>query len=76
MAVLDEQSRRRLMDHLQETFDDDNAADMETFARNFLHNGALWDRLGDLFPTMSASALRSLMTEAFAEWRKRRDTLH
>ncbi|WP_152427021.1 hypothetical protein [Paramagnetospirillum caucaseum] len=76
MAVFDEQSRQRLFDYLQQSFDGENAADLETFARNFLHNGALWDRLADLFPTASASALRSVMTEAFADWQKRRQRLH
>jgi len=76
MAVFDEQSRQRLFDYLQQSFDDDNAADLETFARNFLHNGALWDRLADLFPTASASAMRTAMTEAFAEWQKGRQRLH
>ncbi|CUW37706.1 conserved protein of unknown function [Magnetospirillum sp. XM-1] len=76
MAVFDEQSRQRLITFLQQSFDDDNAADMESFAQNFLHNGALWDRLADLFPTASASAMRATMTEAFAAWQKSRQTLH
>ncbi len=76
MAVFDEQSRQRLFDYLQQSFDDDNAADMEIFAQNFLHNGALWDRLADLFPTASASAMRAAMTEAFVQWRKGREQLH
>ncbi|KIL97496.1 hypothetical protein CCC_00557 [Paramagnetospirillum magnetotacticum MS-1] len=76
MASFDEQSRQRLFDYLQQSFDDDNAADLETFAQNFLHNGALWDRLADLFPNASATALRTVMTEAFAEWRKLRDRVH
>jgi hypothetical protein len=76
MAVFDEQSRQRLFDYLQQSFDDENAADMEIFAQNFLHNGALWDRLADLFPTASASVLRAVMTEAFAQWQKGRQTLH
>jgi hypothetical protein len=71
MAVFDEQSRQRLMDYLVQSFDDENAADLETFARNFLHNGALWDQLADHFPTASASVMRSVMTEAFAQWKKR-----
>jgi hypothetical protein len=71
MAVFDEQSRQRLMDYLVQSFDHENAADLETFAQNFLHNGALWDRLADHFPTASASVLRSVMTEAFTEWKKR-----
>lgn len=73
MAMFDEQSRKRLFDYLQQSFDDDNAADMETFAQNFLHNGAVWDMLADHFPTASASAMRACMTEAFADWRKRRE---
>lgn len=76
MAVFDEQSRQRLIAFLQQSFDDGNAADMESFAQNFLHNGALWDRLADLFPTASASAMRAAMTEAFAAWQKARQTLH
>ncbi len=76
MAVFDEQSRQRLFDYLQQSFDDDNAADLETFAQNFLHNGTLWDRLADLFPTASASAMRTAMTEAFAEWQKGRQRPH
>lgn len=76
MAVFDEQSRKRLFDYLQQSFDDGNAADLETFARNFLHNGALWDRLADLFPTVGAAAMRSVMTEAFADWHKGRQRLH
>lgn len=74
MAMFDEQSRKRLFDYLQQSFDDDNAADLETFAQNFLHNGGVWDMLADHFPTASASAMRSVMTEAFTDWRKRRDS--
>ena len=76
MAVFDELSRKRLFDYLRQSMDDGNAADPESFARNFLHNGALWDRLADLFPAAGPSALRSVMTEAFADWHKGRPRLH
>ena len=74
MAMFDAESRQRLFDYLQNTFDDDNAADMEAFAQNFLHNGAVWDLLADHFPTVSASVMRAVMTEAFTHWRRERDS--
>lgn len=72
MAVLDDQSRKRLFDYLYQALDDDNASDLETFARNFLHNGKVWDLLADHFPNASASAVQAAMMEAFAAWQKTR----
>ena len=72
MAVLDDQGRQRLFDFLYQSLDEDNAADLETFARHFLHNGQVWDLLAENFPTASASAVRAAMMEAFAAWQKAR----
>lgn len=76
MAVFDEQSRQRLHAYLLECFDDDNAATMEAFAQNFLHNGALWDRIAEHFPDVTATTLRTVMTEAYAEWQRQSAPLH
>jgi hypothetical protein len=76
MAVFDEQSRQKLHAYLLECFDDDNAADLEAFAQNFLHNGPLWDRIADHFPNATAISLRSVMTEAYAAWQKSRSSVH
>ena len=72
MAVLDDKSRQRLFDYLYQSLDEGNAADLEAFARNFLHNAQVWDLLADHFPTASASAVRAVMMEAFAAWQKGR----
>jgi len=68
MAMFDEASRKRLFDQLGGAFDDDNAGDMEAFARNFLHNGTLWDAIAEHYPTASASAVKGIMMEAFTAW--------
>lgn len=70
MALLDADSRQRLFTYLHDAFDDDNAGDMDAFALNFLHNAKVWDALADAFPTASASAVRTVMMEAYAAWRK------
>ena len=72
MAVLDDTSRKRLFDYLHQSLDEGNAADLETFAQHFLHNGQVWDLLAEHFPTASASAVRAVMMEAFAAWQKGR----
>jgi len=72
MAILDQGSRTALFDYLLASFDDDNAADMEAFARNFLHNGKIWDLLAEHFPTASPSSVKAVMLEAFTAWSKRR----
>ena len=72
MAVLDDQSRQRLFDYLYGSLDEANAPDLETFARNFLHNGQVWDLLAEHFPTASASALRETMMAAFTTWQNGR----
>ena len=66
--VFADEDRKKLFDYLQQSFRDDNAADMESFARNFLHNGKVWDLLADHFPTASASTLKAVMMEAYADW--------
>ncbi len=68
MAVFTDQDRRKLFDFLLQSLDQDNAADMEAFARNFLHNGKVWDLLADHFPTASASTVKAVMMEAHAAW--------
>ncbi|CAA7625842.1 hypothetical protein [Magnetospirillum sp. SS-4] len=72
MAVQDDEDRRRLFEAVYRSLDQDSAADLDTFARHVLHNGALWDRLADAFPAASASTMRSVMMEAFAAWQKER----
>ncbi len=68
MAIFDEAGRKRLSQQLQGSFDADNAGDLDAFARNFLHNSALWDAIADHYPTASASAVRGIMMEAYAAW--------
>ena len=70
MAVLDDQNRQRLFDYILGSLDGDNAADLESFARNFLHNAKVWDLLADHFPDASASGVRAVMMEAFAAFQK------
>lgn len=72
MAVLDDQSRQRLFDYVYQSLDEGNAADLEAFARAFLHNGQVWDLLAEHFPIASASAVRETMMAAFAAWQKAR----
>lgn len=67
-----EDDRKRLFDAIYRVLDDGNARDLETFARQILHNGGMWDSLADAFPTASASVMRSVMMEAFAAWQKGR----
>ena len=74
MAILDQDSRKALFDYLLASLDDDNAADLESFARNFLHNGKVWDLLADHFPTATASAVKAVMMDAFAAWQQQRGT--
>ncbi|RAU23080.1 hypothetical protein CU669_06645 [Paramagnetospirillum kuznetsovii] len=75
MAVFSEQDRKHLLDYLRQSFDDDNAADMECFAQNFLHNGKVWDLLAEHFPAASASIVKSAMMEAYADWSQDRPTV-
>jgi hypothetical protein len=70
MAILDEQNRQRLFDYVYRCLDEDNAADLETFAQHFLNNGEAWDIIAEHFPTASASMVRTVMMEAFAAWQK------
>jgi hypothetical protein len=65
---MDEATTDRLYRHIYDALDHDNAADLETFGRNFLQNGAVWDRLADLFPTLKSSELRGIMMRAFDQW--------
>lgn len=68
--AMDSGSRQRLHDFLYDSFDDDNAADMETFGQNYLHNGTLLDAIGDRFPTASMSVVKAVMMEAYGAWRR------
>lgn len=68
MAIFDEASRKRLFDQVCGALDADNAGDMEAFARNFLHNGTVWDAIAEHYPTASASAVKGILLEAFAAW--------
>ncbi|MCR6632549.1 MAG: hypothetical protein NVV74_22280 [Magnetospirillum sp.] len=67
---MDDATAERLYRHLYASLDHDNAGDLETFGRNFLQNGAMWDRLADLFPTIKASELRGVMMRAFEQWQR------
>jgi hypothetical protein len=70
MPKLDAQSRKRLFSYLYEAFDDDNAADMETFAQNFLHNADAWDAIADHFPDAAVSEVKAVMMEAYTAWQQ------
>jgi hypothetical protein len=67
-----EDDRKRLFDAIYQMLDDGNACDLETFARQILHNGGMWDSLADAFPTASASVMRTVMMEAFTAWQQSR----
>jgi hypothetical protein len=69
MAIFDEASSKRLFEQLYEAFDDDNAADPEIFAQNFLHNSELIDEIADHYPSATMSAVRQVMNEAYAAWK-------
>lgn len=70
MAKLDDDSRRQLFSYLYEALDDENAADMDMFARNFLHNTDVWDTIADHFPDASVSAVKAVMLEVYAAWQQ------
>lgn len=65
---MDQTTADRLFRQIYDALDHDNAADLETFGRNFLQNGKVWDMLADLFPTLKASELRGVMMKAFQQW--------
>lgn len=65
---MDQNTADRLFQHIYDSLDQDNAADLETFAQAFLQNGEMWDTLADLFPTAKASELRAIMMRAFDQW--------
>jgi hypothetical protein len=65
MAVMADTDRQRLLAYLAQAMDESNAADLESFARNFLHSAAIWDLLADHFPDAAPSAIRAVMMEAF-----------
>ncbi|OAN48174.1 hypothetical protein A6A04_05330 [Paramagnetospirillum marisnigri] len=66
MAVFAEEDRKRLFDFMVASMDEDNAATMDAFAQNFLHNGKVWDLLAEHFPTASPSAVKAIMLDAYA----------
>ena len=70
MAVFSDLDRKRMFDFLYQSFDVKNAGDMEAFAINFLHSGRVWDLLAENFPSASASVVKLVMMEAYAEWGK------
>lgn len=70
MGKLDDVQRRQLFSFLYEAFDDDNAADMDMFAQNFLHNTDVWDTIADHFPDASVSAVKAVMLEAYGAWQQ------
>ncbi|HSV29839.1 MAG TPA: hypothetical protein VLL76_09770 [Candidatus Omnitrophota bacterium] len=72
MAMLDPESRKRLVAYFYEAFDEDNAGSMEAFAQNFLHNGAVFDLVADNFPKATMSAVKQAMMEAYGLWEKAR----
>lgn len=65
---MDPTTANRLFRHIYQALDHDNAADLETFGRNFLQNGKIWDALADLFPDIKPSELRAAMMRAFDQW--------
>ncbi len=65
---MDQNTADRLFQHIYESLDSNNAADLETFGRSFLNNSAVWDALADHFPTLKASELRATMMRAFDQW--------
>lgn len=65
---MDQNTADRLFQHIYDSLDQDNAADLETFAQAFLQNGGMWDVLADLFPTAKASELRAIMMRAYDQW--------
>lgn len=70
MPKLDDESRKRLFSYLYEALDEDNAADMETFAQTFLHNSDVWDMIADAFPDASVSEVKAVMMEAYGAWQQ------
>lgn len=70
MAVLDDLSRQRLFNYFYDAFDAEDAGDMDKFVRNYLHNAKVWDIVADHFPTASASQIKVVMNEAYAQWAK------
>lgn len=72
MAIMDPTDRDRLHRYLLDAFDDDNAGDMQAFARNFLHNSKVWDTIADVFPKASVSQVKAVMMDAYGAWEKQR----
>lgn len=72
MAILDPDSRQKLHTYFQQCFDDDNAGTMEAFVQNFLHNGAVFDLVADVFPTASITQAKAVLMEAYGAWKKDR----
>ncbi len=70
MAVFSDLDRKRMFDFLYQSFDVKNAGDVEAFAVNFLHSSRIWDLLAENFPSASASVVKVVMMEAYAEWGK------
>lgn len=70
MAILDSDSRQKLHTYFYQSFDEENAGTMDAFVRNFLHNGAVFDLVGDAFPTASISQAKAVLMEAYGAWQK------
>lgn len=67
---MDEASRQKLFHFIYEALDEENSADMETFAQNFYNNGEVWDLIADHFPDAKSGEVRQAMMEAFGLWQK------
>lgn len=72
MAIMDPADRDRMFRYFLESFDEDNAGDMQAFAQGFLHNAKVWDTLADAFPKASVSQVKAVMMEAYGAWTKER----
>lgn len=71
---MDAATSEKLHRYILGALDDENACDLETFGRNFLQNGKIWDVIADHFPTAKASEVRRIMLQSFEAWQRDRNT--
>ncbi|MGE5545618.1 MAG: hypothetical protein ACM33T_01875 [Solirubrobacterales bacterium] len=69
---MDQATSKKLFDYIYQSLDDENAADLETFARNFSNNSEVWDVIADHFPDAKPSEVRQILMQAFAAWQQGR----
>ncbi|CAA7611558.1 hypothetical protein [Magnetospirillum sp. UT-4] len=62
---MDQANRDRMTAIIGAMLDDENAADLDTFGREVLNNGRVWDILADSFPDARSSDVKTAMLEAF-----------